>query len=152
MIFSNKNKEAASAAATSATIIGPGVTFTGDISSTGDIRIDGTIKGNVSCSSRVLVGPEGFVHGNVDCAQADVMGKIKGNITAKELLYMHAKAFVEGDIYGAKLQVEPPAIFNGRCYMKENAEISLIEMNTEALEDAKVIGAEPVSTNYSNGI
>lgn len=151
MLFSNKNKETSGASGASATIIGPGVTFTGDISSSGDIRIDGTIKGNVTCTSRVLVGPEGFVEGNVDCPQADVMGKIKGNVTAKDLLYMHGKAFLEGDIYTAKLQVEPPAIFNGHCYMNTNSQVSLLEINNDKQEEPKAIAAEH-ATNYSNGI
>lgn len=134
MIFLKKNKETIGAAAGSATIIGAGVTFTGDMSSTADIRIDGTIKGNVSCTSRVLVGAEGFVEGNVDCTQADIMGRIKGNVTAKDLLYLHGKAILEGDIYTAKLQVEPPASFNGRCYMNTSVEVPLIEINNEKPE------------------
>lgn len=152
MIFSNKNKETTAAAGSSATIIGPGVTFTGDISSSGDIRIDGTIKGNVSCTSRVLVGPEGFVEGNVDCPQADIMGKIKGNVNAKDLLYMHGKAFVEGDIYTAKLQVEPPAVFSGHCYMNTGAEVSLLEISSQKPEEPKAITAEPATSSYSNGM
>ncbi|MCW3107050.1 MAG: hypothetical protein JWQ09_1556 [Segetibacter sp.] len=142
MIFSNKIKDTIGAAGSSATIIGAGVTFTGDISSTSDIRIDGTIKGNVSCASRVLIGAEGVVEGNVDCRQADVMGKIKGNVTTKDLLYLRGKAFLEGDIYASKLQVEPPAAFNGHCHMNTSSVLALVEMNNENQEEPKAIAAE----------
>ena len=142
MIFSKKTKDELAPAGGSATIIGAGVTFTGDMSSTADIRIDGTIKGNVTCTSRVLIGADGFVEGNVNCTQADVMGRIKGNVTAKDLLYLHGKAFLEGDIYAAKLQVEPPANFNGRCYMTAASEVPLIEMNNEKHESAITIGEQ----------
>lgn len=135
-----------------ATIIGAGVTFTGDISSTADIRVDGTIKGNVSCTSRVLIGAEGFVEGNVDCRQADVMGKIKGNIVAKDLVYLHGKAFVEGDIYTSKLQVEPPAIFNGHCHMNISSQVTLVDMNTEKIEEPKAITLAHEPSNVSSGI
>ncbi len=134
MIFSKKIKDPISAVAGSATIIGAGVTFTGDMSSTADIRIDGTIKGNVSCTSRVLIGAEGFVEGNVNCIQADVMGRIKGNVIAKDLLYLHGKAFLEGDVYAGKLHIEPPASFQGRSHMNTSTEVPLIEMNKEKLE------------------
>lgn len=117
MIFSNKNQEPATTSNGSTTFIGNGVVLTGDISSTADIRIDGTVKGNISCSARVLIGAEGMVEGNVDCKQADVMGKIKGNIKAKEVLSLRGTANLVGDIFAAKLQVEPTAKFNGRCNM-----------------------------------
>lgn len=142
MIFSNKIKDTIGATGTSATIIGAGVTFTGDINSTADIRIDGTIKGNVSCESRVLIGADGVVEGNVDCKQADVMGKIKGNVTTEDLLYLRGKAVLEGDIYASKLQVEPPANFNGRCHMNTSSVVALVEMNNEKLKEPKAISAE----------
>ena len=141
-MFSNKNKDNLANSVNSATIIGAGVTFTGDMSSTTDIRIDGTIKGNVTCTSRVLIGAEGFVEGNVDCRQADIMGRIKGNVTAKELLFLHGKAFLDGDIHTSKLQVEPPGCFNGRCHMNPSSVVALVEMNSESQGEPKSLSGK----------
>lgn len=142
MIFAKKEKDSTAASAGAATIIGVGVTFTGDMNSTADIRVDGTIRGNITCTSRVLVGPEGFVEGNLDCNQADIMGKMKGNVVAKELLFLHGKAFLEGDIFAANLQVEPPANFNGRCYMNAESQAPLIEMNSLKQDESRSITNE----------
>jgi cytoskeletal protein CcmA (bactofilin family) len=117
MIFANKNQETSAPSNGSTTFIGSGVVLTGDINSTADIRIDGTVKGNVLCSARVLIGTDGAVEGNVDCNQADVMGRIKGNIKAKEVLSLRGTANLIGDIFASKLQVEPTVNFNGRCNM-----------------------------------
>jgi cytoskeletal protein CcmA (bactofilin family) len=133
MIFSNKTKSDSSSASSSTTIIGSGVVLTGDITSTGDIRIDGTVKGNVSSSSRVLVGAEGVVEGNIDGAQSDVMGRIKGNVKTKELLNLRGNANITGDIFAGKLQVEPNVVFNGHCYMTGN----VVEMSKENNEQFK---------------
>ena len=40
--------------ATSASIIGAGTTITGNIESNGDIRVDGTIKGNIYSTGNVI--------------------------------------------------------------------------------------------------
>ncbi|MDB5250730.1 MAG: polymer-forming cytoskeletal protein [Segetibacter sp.] len=137
MIFSTKSKETIETAGGSTTIIGSGVTLTGDISGTADIRIDGTIKGNIICTARVLIGAEGIVEGDVDCKQADVMGRIKGNIKTKELLNLRGKAVLVGDIYATKLQVEPTVAFNGRCTMNGSQVVNITEMSKDKNSELK---------------
>ena len=105
----------------SATLVSAGTTLTGDLRSENDLRIDGTIKGNVFCSAKIIIGSTGVVEGNIQCVQADISGRVVGDIDAKELLQLHDKCQVEGNIKASKLQVEPTAIFNGRCQMQEQA-------------------------------
>jgi cytoskeletal protein CcmA (bactofilin family) len=101
----------------SATLISSGTTLSGDIASETDLRIDGTVKGNVICSAKIIIGTTGLIEGNITGLQADVAGKVLGNIEVKELLQMREECFVEGNIMAAKLQIEPSALFNGRCQM-----------------------------------
>ena len=103
----------------SATLVSAGTTLNGDLRSENDLRVDGTIQGNVYCSAKIIIGATGVVHGNIECLQADISGKIVGDIEARELLQLHDKCEVEGNIKASKLQVEPTAIFNGRCQMNE---------------------------------
>ena len=42
------------------------------------------------------------------------------NIKIQELLYLHGSTQVNGDISAGKLQVEPTAVFNGKCNMGGN--------------------------------
>ena len=137
MIFANKNQETPAPSAGSTTFIGSGVVLTGDINSSADIRIDGTVKGNVLCSARVLIGTDGAVEGNVDCNQADVMGRIKGNIKAKEVLSLRGTANLIGDIFASKLQMEPTVNFNGRCNMGPTSTGSSTASNTTVVEMIK---------------
>src|SRR6476620_1568867 len=129
MLFSAKTKEQVQPTG-GTTIIGNGVTLTGDINSTADIRIDGVLKGNVVSTARVLVGAGGVIEGDMQCLQADFMGKIKGNIKTKEILSLRGDAHVFGDIFAGKLQVEPTANFNGRCFMNSNV-VEMIKENNE---------------------
>ncbi len=102
------------------TLIGHGTTLKGDISSSSDIRIDGTIIGNVHSSAKIVIGANGTVEGDVSGAQADIVGKVSGNIRAKDLLQLRGECVVSGNLYAGKLQVEPSATFNGQCHMGAN--------------------------------
>lgn len=109
------------------TIIGAGTVISGDIKSEGDIRIDGLLSGNLYAKSKVFIGPEGTVEGDIHGQQADVLGKVTGQIRVKELLQLLGKCDITGDIFAGKLQVEPSAIFNGSCHTGG----SVVELNKE---------------------
>ena len=120
----------------SATLISSGTILRGDVKSNNDLRIDGTIHGNVSSSAKIVIGPSGFVEGNIEGANADITGKVKGNITVKELLQLRQDSTVEGNINAVKLQVDPAAIFNGKCHMGPQ-EGSLVVMNNQDVQTAE---------------
>ena len=104
------------------TLISSGTTVKGDISSNSDLRIDGTISGNIHSSSKVVVGASGVVEGDISGNQADIVGKVSGNIRTKDLLQLREDCIVNGNLYAGKLQVEPTAMFNGQCHMGAHTE------------------------------
>lgn len=124
MFSTKKNGSTGSLAAMS--IIGSGVTLTGDINSTADIRVDGILKGHIKSSARVFIGADAVVEGDIECQQADVHGKVRGNIKATDILFLRDKSTLLGDIHAGKLQVEPSANFNGHCYMSSNIIVEMI--------------------------
>jgi cytoskeletal protein CcmA (bactofilin family) len=101
----------------SATLISEGTNLQGDVKSENDLRIDGTIHGNVISSAKVVIGPTGYVEGNIHGKQADITGKVNGNITVMEVLQLRGESNVQGNIHAATLQIDPTAIFNGQCKM-----------------------------------
>ena len=127
-MFNSKSKSSFDeTTAGSTTIIGAGTTITGNVQSNGDIRIDGTIKGNLLAKAKVLIGAQGKIDGDIDGKQADILGTVTGKIKVADLLYLHGKAVVDGDIFAGKLQIEPTASFNGKCHMGAN----VVELVTE---------------------
>jgi len=125
-----------------ATLISAGTTLKGDLSSNSDLRIDGTIIGNVSSSAKIVIGASGNVEGDISGNQADIVGKVSGNIKTKDLLQLRGDCVVNGNVYAGKLQVEPTAIFNGQCHMGSNEK--------PIVEKASVNVADRVSS--TNGI
>jgi len=119
-MFNSKSKSKSSqneSPVGSTTIIGVGTIINGDIESNGDIRIDGTLIGNLNAKAKILIGPDGVVEGAIKGRQADVLGKVTGQMDIKEVLQLRGKCNVDGDIYAGKLEVEPSATFNGSCHM-----------------------------------
>jgi cytoskeletal protein CcmA (bactofilin family) len=104
-------------AGTSTSLIGAGTSMKGDITSNGDLRIDGTLVGNIHCSAKVVIGANGVVQGDINGQQADIMGKVTGTIKVKDLLQLKGGSLLNGSIQAAKLQIEPTANFNGECHM-----------------------------------
>lgn len=128
-MFKNKSTQAnESSPATSTTIIGAGTIITGNMECTGDIRIDGTLKGNLQANAKIIVGASGLVDGDINGKQADVMGKVVGVIKVSEMLYLHEKGAVHGDIYAAQLKIDPSASFNGQSHMGA----SVVDLNAGA--------------------
>ena len=104
------------------TLISAGTTVKGDISSNSDLRIDGTVSGNINSTSKIVVGSTGVVEGDIAGNQADIVGKVSGNIRTKDLLQLRGDCVINGNLFAGKLQVEPTAKFNGQCHMGVNNE------------------------------
>lgn len=98
-------------------LVGSGTEITGDIVSSGDIRIDGIINGNLQTKGKVVIGETGKAKGEVNCKNADISGKIEGKIIVTELLSLKPSALIVGDIVSGKLAIEPGARFTGNCNM-----------------------------------
>ena len=105
---------------TAVNIINAGTDITGDIKSTGDIRIDGSLTGNLNTKGKVVIGSTGKINGEIVCKNSEVSGTIEGRIVVGQLLILKASSKIFGDIETSKLSIEPGAIFTGTCKMSEN--------------------------------
>lgn len=94
-----------------------GTSMEGTIKAETDFRVDGTIKGALTCSARLIIGPTGAVEGEVKCASAVIEGRFDGNLQVAELLHIKESAEVNGDVKTNKLIVQSGAIFNVTCKM-----------------------------------
>lgn len=105
---------------TSINLIGNGTTIKGEIKSNGDIRIDGTLVGQVYSKGKIVVGNTGVIEGEIYCQNADFSGNIKAKVEVSELLTLKATSRLTGEIVTNKLAIEPGARFTGTCTMDKN--------------------------------
>lgn len=90
----------------------------GEIVSEADFRIDGKLDGNLKTSGKVVIGKDGYIHGKVECVNADIEGSFNGELLVSDLLSLKSSAVIEGTVVVSKLSVEPGASFNASCSMK----------------------------------
>lgn len=89
----------------------------GTVVADSDIRLDGTIEGDLQCTGKVVIGEKGLLKGTVNCQNAEILGKLEGKIVVSQTLALRATANLQGEVSTQTLIVEPNAIFNGTCQM-----------------------------------
>jgi cytoskeletal protein CcmA (bactofilin family) len=126
----NKSRKEVSNPGNPLNIIGTETRLKGDLESTGDIRIDGSIEGHVTVNQRLVLGEGGIIKGDIEAKDAVVAGLLQGNIRVEQTLVLKASARIEGDISTDKIVIESGAQFNGRCSM--NVQLTSIPQKASA--------------------
>ena len=89
----------------------------GTIIADSDVRIDGTVEGELQCTGKVVIGEQGSLKGTIACQNAEIMGKLDCKINVEHTLALRASGNIKGEVSTGTLIVEPNAIFNGTCSM-----------------------------------
>jgi cytoskeletal protein CcmA (bactofilin family) len=103
-------------------IIGPESSLTGDLSTRGVARIDGSVEGSIR-ADWLFIGEAATVKGMVVARGTMVAGRVEGNIKSDEIVEIKSKATVEGDIHTPKLSIAEGAYFEGRSFMRRTPEL-----------------------------
>ena len=85
----------------------------GDLTSKGEIQLDGTVEGNIKAKF-VGVRETGHVKGHVDTNFIEVAGRVTGQIKAR-FAKLVKTAHVAGDILHEDLAIERGAFIEGHC-------------------------------------
>lgn len=117
------------------TFISKGSEVKGDIHAAGNLRIDGTVRGNVRVDGDLEVSTSGLIEGKEVTARNIVIhGHVKATLTASAQLRIHSQGHVHGDVTSMSLDIEAGASFVGYSHTgKASAEIHSIE-NTSKKE------------------
>ena len=100
-------------------IIGSDVTIKGDITTLGEIQLDGTVEGDVRSSS-LTIGEMGAVQGVVTAEEVIVKGTVNGQINGRNIR-LEKTAKVKGDLFHETLSVEAGAFIEGKLTHKKDA-------------------------------
>lgn len=93
-------------------IIGEDLSIVGNVSSKGEIQVDGQIQGDISCGS-LLLGDKSHISGAVVAEDVVVRGRVLGSIRGLRVT-LQSQSHVEGDIYHQSLAIEQGAFFEGK--------------------------------------
>ena len=95
------------------------LTIIGNVSSKGSVTLDGTIEGNIYCTSLIVTG-NGRINGGIVANQeVTVQGQVKGTIRGRRVM-LQASAKVEGDIFHQGIGIEMGTRYDGTLRWTED--------------------------------
>jgi cytoskeletal protein CcmA (bactofilin family) len=94
-----------------------GTSIKGTLKIESNLRLEGEIKGNVSCAGKIVMSRTGIIEGDISCNELVSEGKITGNISSNKGVVLHSTAVLKGDLICSALQIDNGATFNGKCSM-----------------------------------
>jgi len=97
--------------------LGSQTEFTGKLSFSGVVHLDGTFHGEIISRGTLVVGPDSVVNAQVHSSVLKISGEVRGDLTATEKIELYAPARVYGNIRTPSLVVEEGVIFEGMCKM-----------------------------------
>ena len=98
-------------------IIGKDVVVEGNITAEDAIRIEGTLKGNVSSAGTMVISATGKVIGNVKGSNIMVAGTIEGDMDSDGRIEVASTGKITGNIRTKSLIIDENAVFQGQCIM-----------------------------------
>ncbi len=119
MIVKTMNKSAIRPANSAPSIIGSDVKIKGDVSTLGEIQLDGTIEGDIRSAS-LTIGEHGSVNGIVSAEDVVVKGAVNGQIKGRNIR-IEKTAKVKGDLFHETLSVESGAFIEGKLTHQKDA-------------------------------
>jgi cytoskeletal protein CcmA (bactofilin family) len=102
----------------SVTVIGAGLTITGNVESKGDVQVEGEVQGDVH-AQYILIGERARITGALIAEEIVVRGNVQGSIHGNVVI-IHSSSHVEADVVHKSLAIEQGAFFDGRSIRSED--------------------------------
>jgi cytoskeletal protein CcmA (bactofilin family) len=113
MKFGSSNKNMGSVELTPPSILAKSMTIVGDIACTGDIKIDGQVRGNINTNGRLIIGETGKIWGSVRATGIIVLGAFEGRLECAGTLSIRKLASVSGEIFYDKIEIDQGVELSG---------------------------------------
>jgi cytoskeletal protein CcmA (bactofilin family) len=95
-------------------VLGKGARLRGRIGGDGDLRVEGSISGDVAVKGQLVVAEGGDIVADVQAGSVIVEGAIEGDIIATAAVAIRSTARVSGALKGSSVSIEEGASVSGR--------------------------------------
>ena len=117
-------------------VIGPGISWKGDLRGKGGVRIEGALEGEVAVRGLVIIGETGRVTcQELKAGTVIVAGSVSGKIVA-EKLEIRATGRVYGDVTVQSISTDEGAFLRGKVTMEERVDLFDLPSEEKSPSDA----------------
>ena len=135
IIGSNNSADKSVAMSGKDTVVGVNAQFTGNIMFSQNLKISGTVKGNIDSNddndAQVVVDQNGVVEGDLTAPIVILKGEVNGNVHSTTKIVIDASALVTGNVYYDILEMHGGATVNGSLIRNMGKTAGLIEKKIE---------------------
>lgn len=98
--------------------LGPRDQLVGRLTIEGDLRIQGTVEGEVHASGDVDVAERSTVRASIEGRNVSIRGDVNGDLVARERLTLAGSGTLNGNVRVARIAIEDGATLNGNVTMQ----------------------------------
>jgi cytoskeletal protein CcmA (bactofilin family) len=99
------------------TVIGGSTRIEGELLSSEDVNIRGTVKGKIVVQGDLFVESSGNVEADVEADNVEAAGQVNGNMTARRKVEIVAGGHAVGDVRAQRILIADGAVFKGNVDM-----------------------------------
>ena len=119
-------------------LIGAGTTVDGDVTFTGGLRIDGSVRGCVTAKdsepATLVLSEQARIDGEVRVSHVVINGTVHGPVIARDYLELQAEARVNGDVTYRSLEMHVGAVVHGKLSHAEQETAAIVELKRASAE------------------
>ena len=124
------------------TIVGANTSMSGDIRSSGGVRIEGDFEGSVDIAGNLVIGEAAKVIATILANNVQIQGAVKGDVTARRLEILDTGK-LWGNIAVDSFVLDDGGFFRGQSKMQSDAKPPLLE--APATGSGPVVEVRPTS-------
>ena len=125
----------------------------GNIFSENNLKIDGTVNGDVTSVNDVVVSEKGVVNGDINAKCVVIDGIVRGNINTEDTVTLSSSGTIEGDVQTIGIIADIGSTFKGVCNVikAEQAKPAEEQVSTyqipvqEPAPEPEVLPEEPIN-------
>lgn len=111
---------------TPSAVIGPKISFKGELTGEEDLLIQGRVEGTIDLKNNHLtVGAQGVVKANLMAKTITIEGTVEGDLIGQERIEIKSSSNVKGNLVAARVTLEDGAKFRGSIDMDSSSGSSL---------------------------
>jgi len=98
-------------------VLGPRDSLVGRLTTEGDVRIQGTLEGELVAAGDVSIEDKATVKASVEGRNVTLRGELEGDLVAKDRLLLAGSGSIQGNVRVRRLAIEDGATLNGNVNM-----------------------------------
>jgi cytoskeletal protein CcmA (bactofilin family) len=103
---------------TATAVIGPKITFKGEIIGEEDLLVQGKVEGSIDLKgNHLIIGQQGVVKANLMAKTITIEGTVEGDLIGQERIEIKSSSNVKGNLIAARVTLEDGAKFRGSIDM-----------------------------------